>query len=99
MSFDFTKGFQIYYDSDKQRIFPDEWLYSKEYSNDERMVFLSYDANLYPLPDIKKWKPHAIRETCEKVAEKFQNCDKDIYLDGYLLDKNTKTLSKEQIGD
>lgn len=97
MSFDFTKGFQIYYDSDKQRIFPDEWLYSKEYSNDERMVFLAYDANLYPLPDIKTWKLHTIKETCEKVAEMFKNYDKEIYLDGYLLDKDTKTLSKEQL--
>lgn len=97
MSFDFKKGFQIYHNSDKQKMFPDEWFYNKEYSNDDRMVFQAYDANLCPLPDIKTWKPHAIKETCEKVAEKFKDCEKEIYLDGYLLDKITKTLSKEQL--
>lgn len=99
MSFDFKKGFQIYYESDKQRMFPANWLYSEEHSNENKMVFLAYDASLYPLPDIKTWKPHAIKETCEKVAELFKNCDKEIYLDGYLLDKTTKKLSKNQLKD
>lgn len=99
MSFDFKKGFQIYHKSDKRRMFPDEWLYSKKYSNEKRMVFQAYDANLFPLPDIKTWNPNAIKETCEKVAELFKDCDNEIYLDGYLLDKTTKELSKEQLKD
>ncbi len=99
MSFNIEGGFQIYHKSDKRRMFPDEWLYSEEYSNEDRVVFQAYDANLYPLPDIKTWRPHAIKETCEKVSELFKDYDKEVYLDGYLLDKTTKSLSKNQLED
>ena len=97
MSFDFKKGFQIYCDSDKHRQFPEEWFYNKEYSNEDMSVFQAYDANLYPLPDIKSWPEHSIKETCEKVVEKFRDSNKDIYLDGYLLDMDTATLSEVQL--
>ena len=80
-------------------MFPDEWLYSEEYSNEKRMVFQAYDANLFPLPDIKRWKPHAVKETCAKASEIFKDCNKEIYLDGYLLDKITKKLSDNQLKD
>lgn len=97
MSFDFKKGFTIYSDSDKQRIFPEEWLYNKEYSNEKRAVYQAYDANLFPLPDIKSWPEHSIKETCKKASEIFKDSKEKIYLDGYLLDTKTHTLSKVQL--
>ena len=98
MSFDFKKGFTIYCDSDKQRMFPEEWLYNDEYSDKNRSVYQAYDANLFPLPDIKSWPKHSIEETCRKVSAIFKTSNKKIYLDGYLLDTETHTLSKHQLG-
>jgi hypothetical protein len=33
----------------------EEWLFSGEYSTDEKLVFQGYDANLFPLPDFSTW--------------------------------------------
>lgn len=97
MKSDFRKGFQIYHDSDKRRMYPEEWLYSEKYSTEDRLVFQAYDANLFPLPDIKKWNPATVKATCEKVTELFEDCDKEVYLDGYLLDRTNKTLADDQL--
>lgn len=97
MDFDFTKGFEVRFDGDKSGISTTNWLYSKKHSNEKQAVFLAYDANLYPLPEIVKWKQSTIKETCEKVAEKFKNCNRKVYLDGYLLDMDTKTISKKRL--
>lgn len=32
-------------------IFTENWLFSKELSSKDKLVFLGYDANLFPLPD------------------------------------------------
>lgn len=97
MSFDFKKGFQIYSDSDKRRMFPEEWLYNKDYSDENKAVFQAYDANLFPLPDIKAWPEHSIKESCIKVSKMFKDSNKEIYLDGYLLNIEAQTLSETRL--
>jgi hypothetical protein len=40
----------------EHRISTVEWLYDAIGSNDDRLMFQAYDANLCPLPDLSKWK-------------------------------------------
>ena len=45
----YKSGFTV---SGKQPYETEEWLYSEERSTKDKIVFLGYDANLFPMPDL-----------------------------------------------
>ena len=49
---DYKRGFTV---STKHPIETIEWLYSEENSDENKLVFLSYDANLYPCSNFSTW--------------------------------------------
>lgn len=39
----------------KESMCDEEWLFSKEHSSNTKLVFLGYDANLFPMRDFSEW--------------------------------------------
>ena len=59
-------------------ILTEEWIYSEENSNSNKIVFLGYDANLMPLPNFSGWKND---RTINKALEATKGFDGEVYLD------------------
>jgi len=45
----YKSGFTV---SGKHPYETEEWVYSEEHSNKNKIVFLGYDANLFPMPNL-----------------------------------------------
>lgn len=48
-----------------------ELLLRPEKSNEQQLYFESYDANMYPLPDYKKWTKLGKQELIQAIDEKI----------------------------
>lgn len=49
----YQAGFCV--DHPKESMCDEEWLFSKKDSSNDKLVFLGYDANLFPMTDFSKW--------------------------------------------
>ena len=59
-----------------------EWLFSKENSTREKLVFQAYDANLCPLPDMSKWlKKYYIEKQIKKGLQVTEGFKGEVWLD------------------
>jgi len=47
----YKTGFSV---AGEHSILDEEWLFSEEYSNNSKLVFLGYDANLMPMPPLRE---------------------------------------------
>jgi len=60
----------------------EEWLYAEEHSNDKKLVFFGYDANLCALPYLGKRLPcpsySKLRNRALEFTEKFKG---EVWLD------------------
>lgn len=97
LNIDYKKSFSLTHSSDKNGLWPVEWLCDKSRSNQKREVYLSYDANLCPLPPINEWSKGAREEMCKMIAERFKDSGKEIYLDGFFLDLETGRLTGKKL--
>lgn len=60
----------------------EEWLFSEEHSTDTKLVFLGYDANLYPMRDLSE-RPNTDWNNYVKQRglERTKNFDGEVWLD------------------
>lgn len=71
----------------------EEWLLDEENSTSDTLIFLGYDANLWPLPDFSKWPRKTVyqKKWYQKVVstalERTKQFQGDVYLDDVLIRK------------
>lgn len=58
----YKSGFIVEYKEGKCGFFDTEWLYDEENTTATKLVFMSYDANLYPLPNFSTWQEDAWKQ-------------------------------------
>lgn len=85
-------GVTIYFESDKEKKFPDHWLVDETNTDNENLFLQAYDSNLFPTTYFLTWKEHAIKDVCKKMSKKFIDKDFNVYLDGHLLDKENERI-------
>lgn len=76
----YKAGFTI---DGKHPIETEEWLLDENRSNEDTLIFLGYDANMWPSPDWKKFdenNPWHIKriKTCRRVTQGFKG---NVYMD------------------
>ncbi|HEL2057740.1 TPA: hypothetical protein TY768_000908 [Streptococcus suis] len=81
----YKAGFVVF--SDKHRICDEEWILDKDNSTESELRFLGYDANLWPLPEWKKFDPERDFEVkrvriAKKVTVDFNG---KVYLDSVCI--------------
>lgn len=60
----------------------EDWILSEEHSETNKLVFLGYDANLYPMLDFKDFPETEWKEGIVKKALEFtEDFDGHVYLD------------------
>lgn len=58
------------------------WILQEEESNGEKLVYYSYDANLFPCPNYSTWKETEFKERQKNVAlSLLKGIDKEMWLD------------------
>ncbi|MDR2832957.1 MAG: hypothetical protein LBV67_04495 [Streptococcaceae bacterium] len=72
-------GFWISFDNPWETI---EFLLDEPKSNDKELCFLTYDANLYGLPNFHTWDKEYQEKIKGMVLARFKDYDGSIYLDG-----------------
>ena len=82
---DFKGGFTV---SGKHPIESIEWIL-EENSNDDKIVFQAYDANLHPLPNISNWEN---KELINKQINKALIITKEFYGEVWLDDIKIKSI-------
>lgn len=84
----YTGGFTV---RGKHPIETEEWTLSEKYSNEGRLVFLGYDANLYPMPNFSERPNNKISNAWkEKVIERALEYTKDFNGEVWLDDVKVK---------
>lgn len=75
----------------------EEWLYSEDYSNKNKIVFLGYDANLFPMPKLSS-RPNTDynKEWFKKLKQKALNVTKDFEGEVWLDDVKIKALEGDE---
>ena len=83
----YKRGFKVL-PSGVNSIFEEEWLFREDLSNENKLQFLGYDANLFPLPEwdtpnlSKMWDRLRI-----KVAQRFtKDFSGEVWLDNVRVD-------------
>lgn len=84
--------------SPHEHMYEETWFYDKRYTDDNNYVFEPLIGSgdyvgWYECDSILYWYEGPRQKACELFAEMFKDDDANIYLQGYLLDKETKTLS------
>lgn len=60
----------------------EEWLFSEEHSNDNKLVFLGYDANLYPMLNLSERPKTEWNDYVKKCGlERTKNFNGEVWLD------------------
>lgn len=74
----------------------EEWLYSEEYSNKNKIVFLGYDANLFPMPSLSS-RPNTDynKKWFKKLKQEALNVTKGFEGEVWLDDVKIKALEEE----
>lgn len=77
----------------KHPIETEDWLFSKKYSNSNKLVFIGYDANLFPMPNLSERPDNAYNrawfETLKKTALEFtKDFDGEVWLDDVRIKEN-----------
>ncbi|BAN73813.1 MULTISPECIES: hypothetical protein [Lacticaseibacillus] len=70
----------------------EEILHDDRVTNEHKLQFLMYDANLYPCPDLSTWKPKAKQEVIDFVKEQVAKVNADVWVD----DVQVKTYEVEK---
>lgn len=79
---DFEGGFSIC-GKGENRITTVEWLLDEKESNNNKLVFLAYDANLCGLPLFEKWKNNKHKQLqIKEVLNATNDFDGEVWLDG-----------------
>ena len=93
MKYDFTRGFTI---TGPSPFMTEEWLYQEDKSNDSKLVFYGYDANLYPSPNFSnrpetEWNKKVIDRALE-VTKYFKG---EVWLDDVCIKRSPKKNDTE----
>lgn len=66
----------------KNRINDTEWIFDKENSNENRLIFLAYDANLLTLPPLSTWQNKGFKQKqINKALEVTKDFKGEVWLD------------------
>jgi len=69
------------YDDPIDPIGDEEWLFSEKNSNNKKLVFLGYDANLWPMPNFSK-RTDRLKSTIVNLAlERTKDFEGEVWLD------------------
>ena len=80
---DYSLGFDVYGKSDYETV---EWLFGKKESSDDKLVFLAYDANLWPLPIFSTWKDEKWKQKQINHALAFtHDFEGEVWLDDVMV--------------
>ncbi len=75
----YAGGFDVRGKTDYETV---EWIFSKPDSNEHKLLFHAYDANLWPLPDFSKWKDEEWKMKQIRKARDFtQGFTGEVWLD------------------
>ena len=89
----YKTGFSI---TGEHSIFNEEWLLSEKYSNNNKLVFLGYDANLMPLPLLGEANhKNFTADWLVELKEKALNFTKDFKGEVWLDNVKIKALEGE----
>lgn len=64
----YKAGFEV--NHPKESMCDEEWLFEKDHSSDEKLVFFGYDANLFPMPNFSTWPETDWKNKVIRVALK-----------------------------
>ena len=62
----FSGGFTVR--DDEEAMFGVEWLYDEREKDPEKLQFMAYDLNMYPMPDFDKWKDEEFKQKNIDIA-------------------------------
>lgn len=81
----YEKGFTV---NGSEPFMTEEWLFQKDHSNDTKLVFYGYDANMFPQNHFSKWPETEWKEKVKNIALDFTKDFKgEVWLDDVCIKK------------
>jgi hypothetical protein len=79
--------------SDERDYLNVNWLLDKDETSDDVLKLISYDANMYPLPDLSKWSSKEWRrENIYTCLDALKDFDIEVWLDDIKIKDKSELL-------
>lgn len=93
---DYSTGFDV---NGKYDIETVEWIFDENESNESKLQFLAYDANLWPLPHFSTWRNEDWkRKQMSKAYEFTKDFTGEVWLDDVLVKPSKQAHTGRDVG-